>query len=229
MNRAARLFLIALLAMIATGLAWAVFSMPAQEGGLGPLVASRLDESGTRSEVTATLLNFRAYDTLLEIAVLLLAMMASWSLRVHQATPITLEPGPVLLALVRHLAPVMVLVAGYLAWVGSYEPGGAFQAGAVLGAAGVLVLLSGLPLAQRARAGPFRIGVVLGLAVFATLGLWPMLFDAAFLEYPAQHAHLFILLIEIASALSIGLILLALFAGRPPTDAQTMRSEQRLP
>ena len=46
--------------------------------------------------------------------------------------------GPLLLALIRQLIPGMVLVAGYLLWRGARAPGGAFQAGSILGEGGAV-------------------------------------------------------------------------------------------
>ncbi|MDP3892698.1 hydrogenase subunit MbhD domain-containing protein, partial [Nocardioides sp.] len=45
------------------------------------LVADRVGESGVEHPVTAVLLNFRSYDTLLEVAVLLVAILAALALR----------------------------------------------------------------------------------------------------------------------------------------------------
>ncbi|MFT5651468.1 MAG: multisubunit Na+/H+ antiporter MnhB subunit, partial [Yoonia sp.] len=65
-------------ALIATGLAgalvWVVYTL--QGNSLYPaLVSERLLESGVTNPVTAVLLNFRAFDTLLEIAVLFVALI----------------------------------------------------------------------------------------------------------------------------------------------------------
>ena len=62
-----------LVLLFAGAIGWAILSLPTEWNGLGDRVADRLDESGVRNPVTAVLLNFRGYDTLLEIGVLLLA------------------------------------------------------------------------------------------------------------------------------------------------------------
>ena len=77
--------------------------------------------------------------------------------------------------LTRLLVPVLILVAAYLLWVGAHAPGGAFQAGSVLGAAGVLLLLSGwrLPAASGrhtvATRSRRRVGVFIIIAVYTLL------------------------------------------------------------
>ena len=137
-----RVLLALLLSVVAVGLGYAVLSLESASAGLGEMVASNLDSSGVSNPVTAVLLNFRGYDTLLELSVLLVALLGVWSLggKSRQAA----SAVPLLLShLQQILVPVLILVSGYLLWAGAHAPGGAFQAGSVLGAAGVLLLLSG--------------------------------------------------------------------------------------
>jgi len=138
-----RLLLIVLLSALAVGLGYVLLSLPAQAPGLSEHVVANLEHSGVSNPVTAVLLNFRSYDTLLEMGVLLLALLGVWSLGGIPERRKS-SPGPVLDMMSRLLVPLMILVAGYLLWVGSHAPGGAFQAGSVLAAAGVLMLLAGV-------------------------------------------------------------------------------------
>ncbi|MBK5940643.1 hydrogenase subunit MbhD domain-containing protein [Halochromatium roseum] len=212
---ALRLFIALLLLAFLAGLGFAVWQLWVPAPGLSNLVEARLDESGVAYPVTAVLLNFRGYDTLLELAVLLLALIGVWSLSTapHLGDE---EPEPALAALSRLLAPLMILVAAYLVWVGAYAPGGAFQAGSVLGAAGVLLRLSGWRLSLSATGWPLRLVLVLGVAVFAFIGLAVIGFDQPLLGYPPGWAKPAILAIELAATLSIGAILAALFIGGRP-------------
>jgi multisubunit Na+/H+ antiporter MnhB subunit len=214
-QRLLRLFLVLLLSMLAAGLGYAVLSLPSSAPGLSLLVAENLATSGVKNPVTAVLLNFRAYDTLLELGVLLLALLGVWSLG---GAPERREssPGPVLDTLSRLLLPLLILVAGYLLWVGGHAPGGAFQAGSVLAAAGVLLLLSGWRLNSRLCGLPLRIALTLGLAVFILVAVALMLLGGRLLEYPPAFAAALILLIEAAATLSIGITLAALFIGGRP-------------
>ncbi len=197
---------------LAGGLGYAVLSLPDQAIELRGLVEANLEASGVLNPVTAVLLNFRAYDTLLEMAVLLLALIGVWSLG---ATPMRrgADPGPVLSALVHGLAPMMILVAGYLLWAGAHAPGGAFQAGAVLAASGVLLLLAGKRLTTRLMGRPIRVVLLLGLGAFITAGVVVMPEGRMFLQYPSSLTGALILFIETAATLSIGAILTALFLG----------------
>jgi len=197
------------------GLGLVVWQLWVPAPGLTDLVAARLDESGVTYPVTAVLLNFRGYDTLLELAVLLLALIGVWSLSPAPHLD-DAEPEPALAALSRLLAPLMILVAAYLVWIGAQAPGGAFQAGSVLGAAGVLLRLSGWRLSPRATGWPLRLALVLGVAVFAFIGLAVIGLGQPLLGYPAGWAKPAILAIELAATLSIGTILAALFIGGRP-------------
>ncbi len=215
-----RLLLAVLLSALAVGLGYAVLSLPSSAPGLSEQVVFKLEASGVSNPVTAVLLNFRAYDTLLELGVLLLALLGVWSLGGIPERRET-SPGPVLDTLSRLLVPLLILVAGYLLWVGAHAPGGAFQAGSVLGAAGVLLLLAGWRLDARFAGLPLRIALVAGLGMFVAVGMVLILVGGHLLEYPPPFAAALILLIEVAATLSIGITLAALFlGGRPEIGAR---------
>lgn len=180
---------------------------------------------GVENPVTGVLLNFRAYDTFLEVAVLVLAAMgvqAVWRQDWFAAAP--LAPPPLLVALAAAVVPVVVLVAGYLLWIGADRPGGAFQAGAALGGGGVLLLLAGMPVARWFHGLKLHFALILGLATFAIVGVGMIVAGRRFLEYPAGSAKAWILGIEAAAMLSVGAIFVVLLAGvlsgRPGRDRQ---------
>jgi multisubunit Na+/H+ antiporter MnhB subunit len=201
--------------LVAAGLGYVVLSLPLQGAGLGEAVAGRLDSSGVSHPVTAVLLNFRGYDTLLEMAVLLLALHAVWSLDSAPHDPEE-APGVMLDTLARVLTPLLILVAAYLLWVGAHAPGGAFQAGSVLGAAGVLLLLSGWRLRDAHAGLALRLALVAGTAAFVVLAALTLWLEGGMLEYPLRHAGQLILFIEAAATVSIGVTLAALFLGGRP-------------
>ncbi|MEN8107934.1 MAG: MnhB domain-containing protein [Pseudomonadota bacterium] len=211
-----------LLSALAVGLGYAVLCLSSQAPGLGERVAENIETSGVSNPVTAVLLNFRGYDTLLEMGVLLVALLGVWSLGSIPEQCESPPPGPVLNMLPRLLVPVLILVAGYLLWVGAYAPGGAFQAGSVLGAAGVLLLLAGWCPDVRLVGLPLRIVLAAGLGMFFTVGMVLILVGRQLLEYPPALAGTLILLIEAAATLSIGITLAALFLGGRP-DKERLR------
>lgn len=206
-------------------LIWVILeSPPPTRIRLSEEVLAQLDASGVTHPVTAVLLNFRGYDTLLEVMVLLLALLGVLA-QIGKRKQKTMPAGfrlsrphlQVLLWLVRVLVPLMVLVAGYLLWVGGHQPGGAFQAGAVLAAAGVLLNLSGLLPSWTEPEWNLRTGLVSGLLFFlliaaaVMMATWPGLL----LQYPFALAGMSILLIETGLTLSLGLILAGLFLFLP--------------
>ena len=195
---------------LALALGHAILQLPQAAVSVPAQVAGNMGQSGVEHPVTAVLLNFRGYDTLLEVAVLLLAFFGVLALSQTQSV-CPAEPAHALLqALARLLAPLMVLVAGYLLWIGAYAPGGAFQAGAVLAAAGVMLRLAGLLPAWAQPDRLLRTGLVAGLLVFVVVALIA-LGQGALLQYPSSSAGTLILLIETGLTLSIGLTLSGLY------------------
>jgi len=203
-------------------LGWSLVKTSVSPGGLGPAVTGQMGQTGVQSQVTAVLLNFRGYDTLLEVMVLFLAALGSWSLtRIRQPLPEEVA-APVLASLVRLLVPLMIIVAGYLVWIGSSRAGGAFQGGAVLGAAGVLLLLADVTVVRQIPSALLRWALVLGPLLFLLSAIACMWIGGNLLEYPRQSAGAWILLIESATAVSIGVTLAALYAGGRPLEPSAL-------
>ena len=207
---------IGLCALLGVVLLGAMLVLPAAPIHLPERVAANLAVSGVEHPVTAVLLNFRGYDTLLEVAVLLLALLGMLAAGAAPLRPAPFATDPLLATLARALAPLMVLVAGYLLWAGAFRPGGAFQAGAVLAAAGVLLRLAGFLPAWTLPGLRLRVALMAGFAIFllaAAVGL----FAGALLRYPPEWAGAMILAIEAGLTLSLGLILAGLFLAGPET------------
>ena len=193
--------------------ALALLQLPTPPPALADQLLPRLNEAGASHPVTAVLLDFRAWDTLLEIAVLLLAVIAAWSVG-QDSLPTQALPGhEVLQGLVRLLIPFAVLSAGYLVWRGGHAPGGAFQAGTVLAAAGILLLMAGLARPPDGRRWFWPTLLASGLLLFIGVALATLLFGKGALDYPAGYAHGLILLIELGLTLAIGLTFVALYSG----------------
>jgi multisubunit Na+/H+ antiporter MnhB subunit len=213
-----------LLTLLSLGLAlvigWGMVDalQSADPARLMPLVAAELSASGVSHPVTAVLLNFRAYDTLLELAVVLTAVYGIVAL--GPARPGFGSGGAVLDGLVRWLVPLLIVTAGYLLSVGAHAPGGAFQAGATLAAAAVLLRLGGYPRAALPANSWLRLVLVSGVGVFVAVGLWQMAAGRAFLDYPPDLAGGLILLIESAATLAIAAALALAYLGGFPDDWQ---------
>lgn len=207
----------ALAGALGLALAWALAAPGSRpDTGLRGPVHAHLDASGAGNPVTAVLLNFRGYDTLLEVGVLLLAVAAAWSLgspRPGSSAGHGSRPGPLLLAMVRVQVPLMALLGAYLLWAGVQAPGGAFQAGVVVGASGVLGALAGVSAPWRLGDTPWRLGLAAGFAAFWAVGAGLLAGGRRFLEFPPAWAAQILFLTEAALALSVAATMVALFAG----------------
>jgi multisubunit Na+/H+ antiporter MnhB subunit len=190
---------------LAAALIAAMLDLPASAVALPQAVAANLDQSGVRHPVTAVLLNFRGYDTLLEVAVLLLALLSVLAVGGERDVAHAVPPGePVLQTLARLLVPLMILTAGYLLWAGAHRPGGAFQAAAVL-----LQLARLLP--TWIRPGLLlRLGLTSGFLIFLAVAA-ALLAEGSLLQYPPAWAGILILFIEAGLTCSLSLTLAGLF------------------
>ena len=202
-----------LAALFAAALIVAFLDLPPAEIDLPAAVTANMAISGVDHPVTAVLLNFRGYDTLLEIGVLLLALIVVLAVapREEVAAPLVASAAdPVLQTLARIAVPLMLLAAVYLLWAGAHQTGGAFQAGAVLAAAAVLLHLAGLLPGWSAPGLSLRGGLAAGFLVFLAVAA-ALLTEGALLQYPPAWAGALILLVEATLAVSLGLILAGLF------------------
>lgn len=205
-----------LIPSIAVILLLELFTLPPKSAGLVSLVATQLGESGVDHPVTAVLLNFRGYDTFLEMAVLLLAVLAIWSLdQAHHPFKYRHIPE-VLLTLQRLLLPLLILVSGFILYQGKHGPGGAFQAGALLAAGIILAALCGQTLAPGLRGWLLRFALTCGFLTFWLVVAATLLLSGMPLAYPGGLAGSLILLIEITATLSIATLLAAAVAGGQP-------------
>lgn len=191
--------------------------LPGWEGEVGERLPG-----GVSHEVTGVLLDFRAYDTLLESAVLMVAGFVVLGLG-RDGAPAT---GPAFGRsgsataswLVRLCAPVLLVLGAWLLFAGSSSPGGAFQSGAVL--AGLLILLR----TAGVRTGRFdaawlRPLLVLGVVVFALAAALGPLTGGAWLSWGPGWAFAAILTVETCLTVGIaaGLYLLYLGLANPVT------------
>lgn len=183
-----------------------------QDAALTGAVFRELPRSGSANPVTAVILNFRALDTLLEIGVLLVAALSVYALAGPPVGRPVRPPGPIFQLYLRWMTPVFWLVVLYLVWIGGRAPGGAFQAGALLAGLGALTLLGPSPWPLRLHRRIVRWGLVLGFALFVFIAAWLWRYGDL-LSYPPGQAKFYILIIEIACTLSIGISLTVVFAG----------------
>jgi multisubunit Na+/H+ antiporter MnhB subunit len=202
---------VVLAAVVALLLAWAVLTVPPGEPVVTRLVRDAAPESGVGNPVTAVLLNFRGYDTLLEVGVLLLAALGVSTIgsdRHAASLGDTSVRGPVTLAFTHFILPGLAVVAAYLLWIGADQPGGAFQGAAVLAGAWLLSAFAGVP----ADVPPGRIPVVLagGFFIFLLVAAGMVAVNGGLLRFTPATAKWWMLLIESGLLLSCAAILATL-------------------
>ena len=201
-----------MLAIIATAaLAIAFLMAPDFVTGYDQQVAARIDQSGVSNPVTAVLLNFRSYDTLLEIVVLAAALAIMFMIGGKPLVPRPL--GPLFLPFAKVIVPTSVVIAGYLLWLGATQPGGAFQAAAVLAAGGIVLLLGRHYDPQEPHGVLIRLVCTIGLGGFVLAAVGARILTGEMLRYPQGFEKTWILIIEATLTVSVAATLAALFVG----------------
>ncbi len=210
---------------LAAALVWAWFTLPLPDSP-GPQLAKALPRSGAENPVTAVLLNFRAWDTLLESVVLFAALIGVWILTRDQnwSAPVGLpqhvRPGGVLSGFGRVLPPVGLLVGIYLVYAGTSRPGGAFQGGTVLAAVGLVAAMAGAIQPPRLTATGWRLALIIGPLAFLMSGVAGAVLGTGFLVLPPHIVGTAILAIEVVLTASIAVTLAFLVLGPPDHEAK---------
>lgn len=211
-------------AIVAAALAAAVLLLPDPAPTLAPAAAANAAATGLGNPVTNVLIAFRAFDTMLEKVVLLLALVGVWSLASDQfwggrpGPRYHADPHGPLAFLAQLLPPIGIVVGFYIVWVSADHPGGAFQGGTILAAMWLLVIMAGLTDAPPVSRRWLRLALVAGPAVFLVVGLGGLWLGDAFLAYPVTYAKPLILTIEFAMTLTIAVTLCLLLVGPPARE-----------
>jgi multisubunit Na+/H+ antiporter MnhB subunit len=213
-------------AAVAVGLAAAVLLLPEPAPTLAPQAAEHLAMTGVGNPVTAVLMAYRAMDTLLEKVVLLLALVAVWSLapdRLWGGRPgprHRADPQGVLAFLARLLPPVGIVAGVYILWVSADYPGGAFQGATILAAMWLLAMMAGLADTPPVGRRRLRLALICGPALFLLVGLGGLWLGEAFLAYPEAYAKALIVAIEVGMLITVAVTLALLVAGAPERSAE---------
>jgi multisubunit Na+/H+ antiporter MnhB subunit len=221
-----RVFAAALCILVALALAAVVLLFPDQGPSLATQSMRHLPETGLGNPVTAVLIAYRAFDTMLEKVVLVLAVVGVWSLAADRywggapGEARAQRPEATLAFLAQVLAPLGILVGVHIFWVGADEPGGAFQGGAILAAMWIIVMMARLTEAPSTRAFWLRLALAAGPVVFLVAGVAGAIFAAGFFAYPPGFAKPVMLFIEAFMVLSIAVALPMLVAGPPRREAR---------
>jgi multisubunit Na+/H+ antiporter MnhB subunit len=198
-----------------------VLALPEPAPTLAPQVVENMSATGVGNPITGVLLAFRALDTMLEAIVLVIGLIAVWSLSPdgvwggrpglrHRA-----DPNGVLAYLARLLPPIGIVIGIYLFWAGADHPGGKFQGATILAAMWLLVQMAGLTDSPTISNRWLRAGVVVGPLAFVAVGLLGLWAAGVFLGYPPEWAKPMIVAIEVALLPTLVLVLALLLNGAP--------------
>ena len=222
---AVRLLTGVLAALVAGALGAVILMLPDPPPSLAPQAAAAADGAGLGNPITAVLMSYRSFDTMLEKMVLILAVVGVWSVGTDKAwggAPAPFrrpKPYAPMVFLAQMLAPVGVLIGIHIFWTGANAPGGAFQGGALLAAMWMVTMMARLMEPPRVDAQWLRLALVAGPAVFLISGLAGGVVAGSFFAYPQALAKPIILFIEAFMVLSIAVALPMLVAG-PPSERQ---------
>lgn len=204
---------------LVAALGFAALPVSAVPDRAGVQVMAHLAEVELGNPVSAVVLVFRGFDTLIEMLVLLTAFLGARVVTEPQsglAQSLYAYELPLVRTLLALAVPLVLLVSVHLVWIGADRPGGAFQAGSMLAGAGVLLLLTGR-LVPLAGSSALQRGVlVLGVLGLMLLVVVPMLTGAVPMAYLGRAS---LLAAEVAMMMSIALTLSLLFAGAPGARA----------
>lgn len=218
----------ALSVLVAGALAFVVASLPTPAPTLAPQAAAAAagPGAGLGNPITAVLISYRAFDTMLEKVVLLLAVLGIWSVGADAAwggAPAPLrraQPDGAMVLLAQILAPIGALIGVHIFWVGADAPGGAFQGGALLAAMWMVAMMARLAEPPRIESRPLRLALIAGPAVFLIVGLAGIVLAGSFFAFPADFAKPLILVIEAFMVLSVAVALPMMVAGPPDGGAK---------
>ncbi len=213
----------ALALFVAGALSWVVVTLPDPAPTLAPAAAAAADGpgAGLGNPITAVLISYRSFDTMLEKVVLILAVIGVWSVGADSAwgaAPAPLgrpQPAGAMVLLAQILAPIGALIGVHIFWVGADAPGGAFQGGALLAAMWMAAMMARLTDPPRIDARWLRLALVAGPAVFLVIGFAGLGLAGDFFAFPPAFAKPLILFIETFMVLSIAVALPLLVAGPP--------------
>lgn len=206
-----KLLIIGSVSVLALLLIMAFLQQPVHDNTAQLLAMKNMESTGVTNPVTAVLLNYRAYDTFMEFAVFLCVAIAVLPYVLDaDAGQHKASSESQILGIARIFVPLSVVMAGYMLWIGSSKPGGAFQAAALL--AGCLVLLSLANVTPvKFSLARIRLLLVAGFMVFASLTLVLLCYNQGFIVFPVNLAGLMLLLIEFFATFSISITLFLCF------------------
>ena len=172
-------------------------SSPANSRVSARYLERSLTDTHVPNVVTSVLADYRAFDTMLETAVVFIAGVAIFTLLRRKRGQKGLLPRPafeksnslIIQETSRFVVPIMQLFALYVIAHGHYSPGGGFQGGVILGASLILYAMThGVKESlQRIKERTGLILAAVGVLIFAGFGLLCFSLGENFLDYHILH------------------------------------------
>lgn len=206
MNNFFKIILAFLAFLLFLFLAFLLLNLKPFENSLEKIVTNEMINSEITHEVTLVLLDFRSLDTLLEVAVIFLALIGIKTVSpLFRYKPLSF---PLLITDTYNslIFPIIVIVSFYILTSGSYQSGGAFQASAILAGGFILINLTKPQFLKDIKELILRFIYSLGLLYFIFIGFFT-LFNGNFLEYPKEYSYHIIISIETFLTISLSVIL----------------------
>ncbi|MGM0519556.1 MAG: MnhB domain-containing protein [Campylobacterota bacterium] len=206
MNNIFKLFLVTISFLLFLLLSYFLINIKPFENSLEKIVKEHMLNTQITHDITYILLDFRSLDTLLEVAVIFLALIGIKTVSPYfRYKPISF---PLLITdtYVSTVFPIIVIVAFYILFSGAYQSGGAFQASAILAGGFIIIKITKPKYLAKVKELFLKVTYSLGLFYFILVGLFSLL-NGNFLEYPKQLSYFFILSIETLLTISLSAIL----------------------
>lgn len=206
MNSFFKIILAILAFLLFSLLSFLLLNIKPFENSLENMVKSEMINSQISHEITSILLDFRSLDTLLEVAVIFLALIGIKTVSpLFRYKPLSF---PLLITdtYVSLIFPVIVIVAFYILTSGAYQSGGAFQASALLAGGFIIIRLTKPDYLNNIKELFLRFFYSIGLLYFILIGIFT-LFNGNFLEYPKEYSYYLMVSIESFLTISLSVIL----------------------
>ena len=201
-----KLFFLSSIALAFILLCFTVLNMQAFDNSVEKMIEQSTLNSAITHDITSILLDFRSLDTLLEVAVIFLALVGIKGVSPHFRYKPLSFPLIVTDTYVSLVFPIIVIVAFYILLSGAYQSGGAFQASAVLAGGFIIIKVTKPHYLENIKELFLKAIYSLGLLYFIIIGFLGFV-QGSFLQYPKGYEYVLIVSIETMLTISLSAIL----------------------
>lgn len=184
-----------------------IIEIDSNSSGLLELAKENLEKSGVEYLVTAVVLNYRGFDTMFEIFVLALAFLGVSILSDKRVEALS-ENEPILNFFSSILIPLVLMVALFILYKGSYSAGGAFQASALIAGGLILSFLSSKNITFDENRLIYKFSFSIGLIIYLLIALVGVLTSQMLNFYSSG---VLLMMLESSLTITISYILFSLY------------------